>query len=103
MRNCEKINFKLSRRINFRARGGGGSHSGAMATDDNEAHGNLDKRELKFIFERFQRFSDYISSFRDAWRDPKNRFDMIDAARAVLIVTATMALATGAAMFVFGK
>ena|GEM_PF-3271356 len=74
-----------------------------MATDDNEAHGNLDKRELKFIFERFQRLSDYISSFRDAWRDPKNRFDMIDAARAVLIVAATMALATGAAMFVFGK
>ena len=47
--------------------------------------------------------SDYISSFRDAWRDSKNRFDMIDAARAVLIVAATMALATGAAMFVFGK
>ncbi len=48
-------------------------------------------------------FWDYVSSLRDAWRDPKNRFDMIDATRAVLIVTATMALATGAAMFVFGK
>ena len=46
---------------------------------------------------------DYLSSLRDAWRDPKNRYDMIDAARAVLIVAATMALATGAAMFVFGK
>ena len=34
--------------------------------------------------------SDYISSFRDAWRDPKNRFDMIDAARAVLIVAVTL-------------
>ena len=47
--------------------------------------------------------SDYVSSLRDAWRDPKNRFDMIDAARAVMIVATTMALATGAAMFVFGK
>ena len=28
--------------------------------------------------------SDYVSSFRDAWRDPKNRYDMIDAVRAVL-------------------
>ncbi len=46
--------------------------------------------------------SDYVSSFRDAWRDPKNRYDMIDAARAVLIVAATMALATAAAYFVFG-
>ena len=45
--------------------------------------------------------SDYISSFRDAWRNPKNRFDMIDAARAVLIVLATMAAATAAAYFVF--
>ena len=47
--------------------------------------------------------SDYVSSLRDAWRDPKNRFDMIDAARAVMTVAATMALATGAAIFVFGK
>ncbi len=47
--------------------------------------------------------SDYVSSLRDVWRDPKNRFDMMDAARAALIVAATMALATGAAMFVFGK
>ena len=47
--------------------------------------------------------SDYMLSLKDAWRDPKNRYDMIDAARAVLIVAATMALATGAAMFVFGK
>ena len=45
--------------------------------------------------------SDYIASFRDAWRDPKNRHDMIDAARAVLIVAATMALATAAAYFLF--
>ena len=45
--------------------------------------------------------SDYVSSFRDAWRDPKNRYDMIDAARAVLIVTVTMALVTAAAYFVF--
>ena len=44
--------------------------------------------------------SDYVSSFRDAWRDPKNRYDMIDAVRAVLIVAATMALATAAAYFV---
>ena len=44
--------------------------------------------------------SDYVASFRDAWRDPKNRFDMVDAARAVLIVAATMALATAAAYFV---
>ena len=44
--------------------------------------------------------SDYVSSFRDAWRDPKNCYDMIDAARAVLIVAATMALATAAAYFV---
>ena len=44
--------------------------------------------------------SDYVSSFRDAWRDPKNRYDIIDAARAVLIVAATMALATAAAYFV---
>ena len=47
------------------------------------------------------RLSDYVSSFRDAWRDPKNRYDMIDAARAVLIVAAMMALATAAAYFVF--
>ncbi|MBQ8699641.1 MAG: hypothetical protein IJ812_04330 [Schwartzia sp.] len=47
--------------------------------------------------------SGYISSFRSAWRDPKNRFDMIDAARAVLIMAATMALATGAAIFLFGE
>ena len=45
-------------------------------------------------------FSDYIASFQSAWRDPKNRYDMIDAARAVLIVAATMALATAAAYFV---
>ncbi len=45
--------------------------------------------------------SDYVSSFRDAWRDPKNRYDMIDAARAVLIVASTMALVTAAAYFVF--
>ena len=45
--------------------------------------------------------SDYVSSFRDAWRDPKNRYDLIDAARAVLIIAATMALATAAAYFVF--
>ena len=45
--------------------------------------------------------SDYVSSLRDAWRDPKNRFDMMDAARAALIVAATMALATAAAYFVF--
>ena len=45
--------------------------------------------------------SDYVSSFRAAWRDPKNRFDMIDAERAVLIVAATMALATAAAYFLF--
>ena len=47
--------------------------------------------------------SDYISSLRDAWRDPKNRYDMIDAARAVLIVAVTMALATGAVMFLVGE
>ncbi len=47
--------------------------------------------------------SDYYLSFRAAWRDPKNRYDIMDAARAVLIVAATMALATGAAMFVFDK
>ena len=47
--------------------------------------------------------SDYFASFRAAWRDPKNRFDMVDAARAVLIIAATMALATGAAIFVFGE
>ncbi len=45
--------------------------------------------------------SDYVSSLRDAWRDPKNRYDMIDAARAVLIVLATMALATAAAYYLF--
>lgn len=45
--------------------------------------------------------SDYVSSLRDAWRDPKNRFDMIDAAKAVLIIAATMALATAAAYFAF--
>ena len=44
--------------------------------------------------------SDYILSLRDALRDPKNRYDMIDAVRAVLIVAATMALATAAAYFV---
>ena len=41
--------------------------------------------------------SDYLSSLKDAWRDPKNRYDMIDAARAVLIIAATMAAATAAA------
>lgn len=44
---------------------------------------------------------DYLSSLRGAWRDPKNRYDMIDAARAVLIVLATMAAATAAAYLVF--
>ena len=43
--------------------------------------------------------SDYVESFRNVWSDPKNRYDIIDAARAVLIVAATMALATGAAVF----
>ena len=47
--------------------------------------------------------SDYIASFRSAWRDPKNRYDMTDAARAVLIIAATMAFATGAAVLLFGK
>ena len=47
--------------------------------------------------------SDYVSSLRSVWRDPKNRYDVIDAARAVFIVAATMALATGAAIFVFGE
>ncbi len=46
-------------------------------------------------------FLDYVSSLRDAWRDPKNRFDMIDAARAVLIITATMALVTAVVYFAF--
>ena len=46
--------------------------------------------------------SDYLSAFRSAWREPKNRFDMIDAARALLIVAAAMAAATGAAYCVFG-
>ena len=46
-------------------------------------------------------FSDYVSSLRAAWRDPKNRYDMVDAARAVLIVLAAMALATAAAYVVF--
>ena len=46
-------------------------------------------------------FSDYVSSFRDAWRDPKNRYDMMDAARAVLIILGTMALATAAAYYLF--
>ena len=45
--------------------------------------------------------SDYVSSIRDAWRDPKNRYDMMDAARAVLIVLTTMAAATAAAYFLF--
>ena len=45
--------------------------------------------------------SDYMESFRNVWSDPKNRYDIIDAARAVLIVAATMALATAAAYFVF--
>ncbi len=43
--------------------------------------------------------SDYMESFRNVWSDPKNRYDIIDAARAVLIIAATMALATGAAIF----
>ena len=47
-------------------------------------------------------FSDYISSFQSAWRDPKNRYDMIDAARAVLIVAATMAAAAAAAYCLLG-
>ena len=47
-------------------------------------------------------FSDYLSSFQSAWRDPKNRCDMIDAARAVLIVAATMAIATAAAYCLLG-
>ena len=46
-------------------------------------------------------FPEYFSSLRDAWRDPKNRYDMIDAARAVLIVAATMAIATAAAYYLF--
>lgn len=46
--------------------------------------------------------SDYIASFQSAWRDPKNRYDMIDAARAVLIVAATMAAATAAAYWLVG-
>jgi hypothetical protein len=43
-------------------------------------------------------FSDYAASFRNMWRDPKNRFDIIDAVRAVLIIVATMALATAGVM-----
>ena len=43
--------------------------------------------------------SDCMESFRNVWSDPKNRYDIIDAARAVLIIAATMALATGAAIF----
>lgn len=46
--------------------------------------------------------SDYIASFQSAWRDPKNRYDMIDAARAVLIVAATMVAATAAAYCLLG-
>ena len=46
--------------------------------------------------------SDYIASVQSAWRDPKNRYDMIDAARAVLIVAATMAAATAAAYCLLG-
>ena len=45
--------------------------------------------------------SDYVESFRNVWHDPKNRYDIIDAARAVLIIAATMALATGAAIYMF--
>ncbi len=46
--------------------------------------------------------SDYLASFRDAWRDPKNRYDIIDAGRAVLIVAAAMAMATAAVYWAFG-
>ena len=28
-------------------------HSGAMSTDDNDAYGDLDKSNLKFIYEQF--------------------------------------------------
>ena len=47
-------------------------------------------------------FSENISSLLSAGRDPKNRYDMIDAARAVLIVAATMAAATAAAYCLLG-
>jgi hypothetical protein len=43
IRNCEEINFRLSRRMNFPGRGRGVRHSGAMPNDDNEVQGNLDK------------------------------------------------------------
>ena len=52
-RNFVKINLQIGRRINFCVLGGEGSHSGAMATDDNNAHGNLDKPYCKFILEEF--------------------------------------------------
>ena len=36
------------------------------------------------------------------WRDPKNRHDLLDSLRAVLVIAATMAAATAAAYLIFG-
>ena len=41
------------RRSGLARQGGGRRHSGAMSTDDNDAYGNLDKSNLKFIYEQF--------------------------------------------------
>ena len=49
VRNCAEINLSIERRTNFHRLGGGGSHSGAMATDDNNAYGNLGKLYDGFI------------------------------------------------------
>ena len=44
MKEMEQNKFSELRRINFYRRGGEKSHSGTMATDDNEAYENLDKQ-----------------------------------------------------------
>ncbi len=41
-------------------------------------------------------------TLRALWRDPKNRHDITDSGRALLVIAATMAAATAAAYFLFG-
>ncbi len=48
-------------------------------------------------------FSAYWRTFRQYWRDPKNRRDRADYARAAAIIALTVLAVCGGAYMIFGK
>lgn len=44
----------------------------------------------------------WTGTLRALWRDPKNRHDLVDSGRAILVIAATMAAVTAAVYLIFG-